>query len=137
MQFTESFIHNIQPTEVPFKLADGNSLYLLVNPNGSMYWRMNCRINKRQQTIALGVYPEIGREKARQRRDSAKKQVKQGIKPSFKKYDKPFPVNSSKLAAIPDDELAKELKQRGFQVKSVNYRQTTLSPFATKPTQAP
>ena len=30
------------------KISDGGGMYLQVQPNGSKYWRMNCRINGRQ-----------------------------------------------------------------------------------------
>jgi hypothetical protein len=33
-------IRNTKPREKPFKLTDDGGLYLLVNPNGSRYWRM-------------------------------------------------------------------------------------------------
>ncbi|HMC13078.1 MAG TPA: Arm DNA-binding domain-containing protein [Gallionellaceae bacterium] len=33
----------IQPNSSPYKLADGGGLYLLVNPNGAKYWRLNYR----------------------------------------------------------------------------------------------
>ncbi len=43
------------PGAAPFKLADGQGLYLLVNPNGSCYWRMAYRFGGRQKLLALGV----------------------------------------------------------------------------------
>jgi hypothetical protein len=35
MLLTQFAIKNAKPREKPYKLADGNGLYLLVNPNGS------------------------------------------------------------------------------------------------------
>ena len=33
-----------KPKDKPYKLSDGGGLYLLVNPNGSRYWRLKYRI---------------------------------------------------------------------------------------------
>lgn len=40
----------------PYKLFDGGGLYLLVQPDGARYWRMNYRREGRYATAALGVY---------------------------------------------------------------------------------
>ena len=37
------------------KISDGGGMYLQIQPNGSKYWRMNCRINRKQITLAFGV----------------------------------------------------------------------------------
>jgi hypothetical protein len=42
--------------EKPYKLSDGKGLYLLINPNGSKYWRLKYRFGGKEKTLALGVY---------------------------------------------------------------------------------
>lgn len=37
------------------KISDGGGMYLQIQPNGSKYWRMNSRINRKQITLAFGV----------------------------------------------------------------------------------
>ncbi len=41
MKLTARQVETSKPKDKPYKLADGGGLYLLVNPNGSRYWRLN------------------------------------------------------------------------------------------------
>ena len=42
------------------KISDGGGrMYLQIQPNGSKYRRMNCRINRKQITLAFGVWPKV------------------------------------------------------------------------------
>ena len=43
MALTDTAIRKTKPTEKPFKLADSSGLYLLIKPNGSKLWYMNCQ----------------------------------------------------------------------------------------------
>ena len=73
-------------TDKPYKLFDGNRLYLLVVPTrkgtGDKLWRINYRYNRKQKTLALGVYPEVTLEDARKLRDDALLLLAEGIDPS-------------------------------------------------------
>ncbi|QHB31970.1 DUF4102 domain-containing protein [Yersinia canariae] len=72
-----------------YKLTDGAGLYLLVQPNGARYWRMNYRFGGRQGTLAFGVYPDVSLSEARKRRDAAKTLIVAGVDPKEqKKADK-------------------------------------------------
>ena len=37
------------------KISDGGGMYLQIQPNGSKNWRIICRTNRRQITLAFGV----------------------------------------------------------------------------------
>ena len=39
MRLTDLAIRNAKPNDKPYKLADGGNLFLLVQPNGSKWWR--------------------------------------------------------------------------------------------------
>jgi len=67
----------------PYKLKDGGGLFLLVQPNGSRLWRYRYRIGKHENMFAVGAYPEVTLENARQERDSARALVRKGIHPSI------------------------------------------------------
>ena len=69
---TESRIRQAEPVAKPIKLADGGGMYLLLRPDGSRYWRLDYRFDGKRKTLALGVYPEVGLDEARQRRSAAK-----------------------------------------------------------------
>jgi integrase len=64
------------------KLFDGGGLYLLVNPNGSRWWRLKYRIVGKERGLSLGVYPDVPLKLARERRDEARKLIANGVDPS-------------------------------------------------------
>ena len=38
---TDIQVKNSKPKASPYRLTDGGGLYLLVNPDGAKYWRMD------------------------------------------------------------------------------------------------
>ena len=66
----------------PYKLADGEGLTLLINPNGSKLWRFRYRYEGREKMLALGSYPDTSSKLAREKREQARKTLAQGIDPS-------------------------------------------------------
>ncbi|RMF20770.1 MAG: DUF4102 domain-containing protein [Deltaproteobacteria bacterium] len=63
------------------KLYDGHGLYLLVTAQGRKYWRMDYRFEGKRKTLALGVYPEVSLEEARELALQARKALRQGMDP--------------------------------------------------------
>jgi hypothetical protein len=62
---------NAKAKAAPYKLTDGDGMYLQVQPNGSKYWRFNYRFAGKQKTLALGTYPAVGLSSARKKRHAA------------------------------------------------------------------
>lgn len=85
MALTDIKVRTTRPSDKPFKLTDGQGMHLLINPNGSKYWRLQYRFGGKQKVLALGVYPMVSLGEARRKRDEAKKLVSDGIDPSEKK----------------------------------------------------
>lgn len=86
MSLTNTSVKNAKPLpDKPFKLQDDRGMYLLVNKNGSKYFRYNYRFDGKRKTLALGVYPDISLKEAREKRDIAKKQISEGIDPCANK----------------------------------------------------
>lgn len=81
MPLTDTAVRNLKPQEKPFKKTDGGGMYLHVLPTGAKYWRLAYRLDGVQRTFAIGVYPEVSLAEARERRDAAKKLVREGIDP--------------------------------------------------------
>lgn len=81
-------IQKAKPKDKPYKLTDSAGLYILVHPNGSKYWRMKYRFDGKEQLLSIGVYPDVSLLQARQARDAAKKQLKDGINPAMAKRRK-------------------------------------------------
>ncbi|MFG1306004.1 integrase arm-type DNA-binding domain-containing protein [Xanthobacter autotrophicus] len=82
MPLTDTAARSAKGREKPYKLADGGGLYLLVNPDGARYWRLNYRFAGKQKTLALGTYPITSLADARKSRETAKEQLAARIDPS-------------------------------------------------------
>src|SRR3546814_16284446 len=70
---TDVAIRRLKPRDKPFKVGDMHGLYLLVKPDGARYWRMDFRHAGKRGTVALGIYPHVSLQEAREERASARK----------------------------------------------------------------
>jgi integrase len=139
MALTLFSIKNAKPREKPYKLTDGNGLYLLVNPNGSKLWRLRYRFSDKQNMLSLGAFPEVSLASARMKRDEARKLLANGIDPSQqKKLDRIAAAVAAKntFAAITEEYLAK-LKDEGAAESTMNKNRWLLqelaAPLARRP----
>jgi len=82
MKLNDTIIRKTKPAEKPYKLFDGGGLYLLVNPNGSRWWKLKYRYGGVEKLHSLGVYPEVSLKLARQRREEVRLKLTHGIDPS-------------------------------------------------------
>lgn len=48
-----------KPKDKPYKLFDSGGLSVLVQSNGSKFWRFKYRIEGKEKLLALGQYPKI------------------------------------------------------------------------------
>lgn len=65
------------------KLFDGGGLYLEITPRGSKLWRLKYRHAGREKRISFGAFPEVSLREARDRREEARRLLRDGIDPSF------------------------------------------------------
>jgi integrase len=81
---TEVQVKNAKSTGKPIKLSDGGGLFLLVNPDGTKYWRMAYRFGGKQKLLAFGKYGknEVSLAEARAKRDEARKLLADDIDPA-------------------------------------------------------
>jgi integrase len=87
---TDTFVKQVKHGGSPAgeKYSDGGGMYLLVTKTGK-YWRMNYRFERKQKTLALGVYSAVTLAKARKRREEARELLADGIDPAdAKRSDK-------------------------------------------------
>jgi len=54
------------------KVTDGDGLYILLQPTGSMLWRFAYRFGEKQKVLALGSYPDLSLREARKAADDAR-----------------------------------------------------------------
>ena len=72
MALTDLAVKNADLKPKPYKLTDGNGLYLLIKSSGK-YWRFDYRFNYKRKTLALGVYPDTTLAHAREKLEKARK----------------------------------------------------------------
>jgi integrase len=81
MALTALAVRLAKGKERPYKVSDSGGLYLFVQPSGQRYWRLAYRWGGKQQTMALGVFPDVGLADARAKRDSVRKILAEGKNP--------------------------------------------------------
>ena len=84
---SDAKVHNAKPKNKPYKIADGDGLFLLITPAGSKYWRLKYFFGGKEKLLALGVYPGITLADARERRAEAKKLLAKGADPGEAKKE--------------------------------------------------
>jgi integrase len=62
-------------------MSDERGLYLLVQPDGARWWRLDFSLNRKRRTMSLGVYPDVELGDARKERDRLRKLISAGIDP--------------------------------------------------------
>ncbi len=82
MSLSATAVVNAKPGPRQQKLFDAGGLFLLVSPNGKKGWRLKYRFGGREKLLSLGVYPDVGLAKARERRDAARRLLADNIDPS-------------------------------------------------------
>jgi len=85
-----------KPKIKPYKLTDGDGLFLLVTQTGGKLWRFKYRFNDKEKLLSFGAYPALSLADARHRREDAKKLLANGVDPSaIKKAQKAAGVDSA------------------------------------------
>jgi integrase len=82
MPLTATAVKQAKPREKAYKLFDGGGLYLLVNPNGSKYWRYKYRFLGKENHLALGTFPEVSLAEARAKHLKSREQLADGKDPA-------------------------------------------------------
>ncbi|UCV15526.1 tyrosine-type recombinase/integrase [Quatrionicoccus australiensis] len=121
MPLTDTAIRTAKPAEKPYKLADEKGLFLLLNPNGSKWWRLKFRVDGKEKLLSLGTYPEIGLKKAREERDKARTMLAEGIDPS--QHRKAAKATRELLAANSFEVICREwLEYKRSNIEEAQYK---------------
>lgn len=101
-KLTDLEIKAAKPAAQVRKLIDGQGLQLWIMPNGGKYWRFEYRHLGKRKLLALGVYPDLTLEKARQRVDEARRLLADKEDPSevkrLKKAERKLAAENTFLA---------------------------------------
>jgi integrase len=128
-----------KPKDKPYRLADGDGLYLLVQKSGSKLWQLRYRYLEKENILSFGKYPLVSLLDAREKRDNAKRLLIGGINPSSKRKEE-------KIAAITEarttfgliaEEYIKRMEERDAAAATVTKTKWLLedlaSPLAKRP----
>lgn len=78
---TNAAVKAAAPRSRAYKMADERGLHLFVTPTGLKSWRMKCRVDRREQLLTFGRYPEMALAEARARCDQVREQLRRGADP--------------------------------------------------------
>jgi integrase len=84
---SDAAVRNAKPKSKPYKMSDGEGLFLLITPAGGKYWRLKYSFGAKEKLLALGVYPEVSLADARDRRAQARRVLAAGNDPSEAKKE--------------------------------------------------
>lgn len=137
MKLTARQVSTAKPTDKPYKLSDGGGLYLLVNPNGSRYWRMKYRYAGKEKLLSIGVFPDVTLAEARDKRTEARRVLSAGDDPSEVKQAareaKNLAINNSfELLALEWHEHKKPNWSSGYAEDILEYLRKDIFPYIGK-----
>ena len=84
-KLTEVKIKNIKPSGKIERYADGGGLYLEVSVAGGKHWRMKYRVDGKEKRLSFGAWPTVSLSEARDKRDDAKKLLRESRDPGTEK----------------------------------------------------
>lgn len=90
---TDTAARNARAKDKDYKLADSGGLYLFVTTKGHKSWRFKYRFGGKEKRLVFGSYPEVSLAEARNRRDDARRLVREHRDPSAE-------AKKDKLASI-------------------------------------
>lgn len=86
MPLTDVKIRQTKATGKVQKLLDGRGLYVEVSADGTKKkWRYRYEIAGKENLFAIGDYPEVSLQAAREERERARALVKKGIHPAHER----------------------------------------------------
>jgi integrase len=131
-------IRSLKPEQRPYKVADSDGLFLLVQPTGALLWRFRYKVFGQERKLSLGTFPELSLEKARRKRDEARAQLIDGIDPVEEKRQRRL---EAELAAkttfeLVADEYIQKMQREGKSpatIKKARWFLELLSGIAKRP----
>lgn len=79
---TDEIIKNLENKGKQYTIYDGNGLHVFVSRSGTRFWRLKYRIGGREQLFSIGSADLITVDEAREKADSARKLISEGINPT-------------------------------------------------------
>lgn len=125
MKLTDQIVSAAEAKPRNYKLSDGNSLFVVITPLNTKYWRLKYFFNDKEKSLSIGAFPEISVLEARALRDKALEDIKQGIDPSIQKQIK------KQVSAISSDNSFEFVAREWFAIrmtsKSLTHQKRSLA----------
>lgn len=78
---TDKAVRAAAAQEKAYKITDSRGLHLHISASGHKSWRYKYRFEKKERLLTLGAYPEVSLADAREKRDDAKRILREGRDP--------------------------------------------------------
>lgn len=122
MKLSDTACRTAKPNGKAQKLFDGQGLYLEITHAGNKLWRYKYRYNGAENRLALGAYPEVSLQEAREKHRAARKLVSEGIDPSLERKKRRADVYES--AGNTFEKIAREWIEHNSSAWSENHART-------------
>ncbi|HNY71656.1 MAG TPA: integrase arm-type DNA-binding domain-containing protein [Syntrophorhabdus sp.] len=127
MALTDIQVRSAKPKDKDYKLSDGNGLFLLVAVSGGKRWRYKYRFGGKEKLLALGTYPDISLQEARNKLREARNQLANGFDPCVeKKALKKYKAEQIAAAENTFEAVAREWLEKFSGQWSPSHASTTL-----------
>lgn len=78
---TDKAVRAAAPKDKAYKVSDSGGLFLHISPRNHKSWRFKYRMDGKEQLLTIGVYPEVSLAEAREKRNDARKLLREGRDP--------------------------------------------------------
>ncbi|MDA8152312.1 MAG: integrase arm-type DNA-binding domain-containing protein [Acidithiobacillus sp.] len=102
MSLSDTRVRSAKPKDKPYKLADEKGLFLYVTPSSKL-WRMAYRYAGKQKLLSFGSYPEISLSAAREKREGARKLLREGMDPGAIRKEEKVKALLNQQGAVPSN----------------------------------
>ncbi|MDG5487750.1 Arm DNA-binding domain-containing protein [Sphingomonas sp. BGYR3] len=131
-------IKSLRPKDRPYKVADSDGLFLLVQPSGALLWRYRYKILCQERKLSLGAFPKITLAEARKKRDAVRAQLEDGIDPVEQKRQRQLAAEQSAQTtfALVATEYIDKMRAEGKSpatLKKAEWFLELLEPIAKRP----
>lgn len=80
---TDAHCRTAKAKDRDYKLGDSGGLYLFVSKAGHRSWRLKYRIGGKEKRLVFGSYPDMSLSDAREKRDAARRLIRDGLDPAL------------------------------------------------------
>jgi integrase len=139
MALSSFAIDRAKPKAKPYKLSDGEGLYLFIQPNGSKWWRFRYQFERKEKMLSFGTYPEVSLKSARDKRADARKLVAEGVDPSEQRRANQAAavLAATNTFGVAAEDYLKKLKEEGRAPATLKKNRWLLTELAAPLTKRP